>query len=487
MRNSMFGIASQAIGGGLFFLVALLIARHLGPDRFGAFSFVFAFVSVFHMLADFGLTNILIREISRHKQKVDEILGAVIPLVTFLALAGYGFIALSVQFLRISPDAEQAMYIMGATVLVTFHAAVYGSVCRAFEEMGYNAAGLVAQRVFLLLLIIPALYLEAGLPGIALCYLGERIFQWVFFYVLVRVRYPRYRWRYDTSYWRYLISEGLPVGAGMVLRRISWYVDTFMLVALSSASSVGLFSAAYRVIQMVNVIPFTLSVPLFPALSRLAAESSDKAFSLYTRAQKIFMLIGLPIGLWMILLGPQLIVLLFGEDYLSAGTTLSIMGLVVVFLFLNSLYVYLFSALGRQKLYMTGIAISVGINIVLDLLLIPVMDIQGAALATLCAELVLYLSGVVLLARLGYVTVFANFLLKPLLAALLAGSALIWPVFAHSWPSLMLGSLGFALLYVVLSFGLKVLTRDEIAAFRAALPKRGKAQVKGDNDESNGS
>ncbi len=99
VRNSMFGIASQALGGGLFFLVTLLVARHLSPEGFGAFSFVFAFVTVFHMLADFGLSNILIREMSRHRQKIAEVLGAVIPLVTLLALAGYGIIVLSVPFL----------------------------------------------------------------------------------------------------------------------------------------------------------------------------------------------------------------------------------------------------------------------------------------------------------------------------------------------------------------------------------------------------
>jgi O-antigen/teichoic acid export membrane protein len=474
----MFGILSQAIGGGLFFLVALLIARYLGPDRFGAFSFVFAFVTVFHMLADLGLTNILIREISRYKQQVDAILGAVIPLVSLLALVGFGAIALSVQFLRISAETEQAMFIMGLSVLVTFHAAVYGAVSRAFEEMGYNAVGLIVQRLLLLAFIMLALYLDSGLPGIALCYLGERIIQWGFFYALVRLRYARYRWRYDPGYWRYLIREAVPVGASMVLRRISWYVDTFMLMALSTASSVGLFSAAYRVIQMINVIPFTLSVPLFPALSRQAVESSVKAYALYTRAQMIFLLLGLPIGVWIILLGPQLMLLLFGEDYRAAGTTLQFMGLVVVFLFLNSLYVYLFSALGKQKLYMASIGISVLINVVLDFIFIPILDILGAALATLCAEVILYLSGILLLARLGYVMAYSRFLFKPLLVTLLASLTLVWPLLATGWTSLILGSLGYGGIFFLLAYAMNILTQDEIAALRAALPQ-GKRKVEG--------
>ena len=473
VRNSMFGIVSQALGGGLFFIVTLLVARHLNPERFGAFSFVFAFVTVFHMLADFGLSNILIREMSRQRQRIAEILGAVIPLVSLLALVGYAIIALSAGLLEITPEAELAVYIMGATVLVTFHATVYAAVCRAYEEMGFNAAGLVAQRAVLLLLILVALYLDAGLPGIALCYLGERLVQWLFFYVLVRVRYTRYRWRLDTAYWRYLLREGLPVGAGMVLRRISWYVDTFMLMALSTVGSVGLFSAAYRVIQMVNVIPFTLSVPLFPVLSRLAIESHAKVFAVYNRAQKIFVLLGLPIGLWIVVLGPQLVVLLFGKEYDAAGPTLRIMGLVAVMLFLNSLFVYLFSALGKQKFYMTSIAVSLLINILLDLTLIPLWDIEGAAIATLCSELALYTSGIILLTRAGQVTALFQLLLKPMIAVLLSGCLLVWPLVQGSWTSLIFGTAGFGGLFLGLVLGMRIITRDELLALKAALPGRG--------------
>jgi len=476
LRNSMFGIVSQAVGGGLFFLVTLLVARHLDPDRFGAFSFVFAFVTVFHMLADFGLSNILIREMSRQRQNIGEILGAVIPLVSLLALGGYAVIALSAGLLRISPEAELAVYIMGATVLVTFHAAVYAAVCRAHEEMGFNAAGLIAQRVVLLLLLLAALYWDAGLPGIALCYLGERLFQWLFFYFLVRIRYTRYRWRMDTAYWGYLLREGLPVGAGMVLRRISWYVDTFVLMALTTVASVGLFSAAYRVVQMVNVIPFTLSVPLFPVLSRLAVESHDRVFSLYDKAQKIFVLLGLPIGLWIVLLGPQLMVLLFGQNYDAAGTTLRIMGGVAVLLFLNSLFVYLFSALGKQKLYMAVIAMSLLINLLLDLALIPLWDIEGAAIATLCSELTLYVAGILLLARFGQVTALLQLLLKPLIAAGLAAPLLLWPLVSGSWTSLIVGSAAFAILFAALALGLKIMTREELMTLRAALPGRGRGR-----------
>lgn len=472
IRNSLFGVASQAIGGGLFFFVALLMARHLGPEHFGTFSFVFAFVTVFHMLADFGITNILVRDIAREKEKVDDILGGCIPLVTLLALCGYLLIVLSIQLFDLSYETELAMYIMGATVLLTFHAAVYGSVCRAFEEMGFNAVGLIVQRVILLIFTIIALYMDAGLPGLALCYFAERFAQWIFFYLLVRRRYSRYVWCIDTGYWRYLIREGLPVGAGMVLRRVSWHIDIFVLTVLSTASSVGLFSAAYRIVQMINVIPFTLSVPVFPALSRLAKESPGKAYALYSRVQKILMLIGIPLGMWVFALGPQIIVLLFGDEYQSGGMTLQLMGLVVVFLFMNSLFVYLFSALDRQKLYMLSVGASVFLNLVLDIILIPQFDIMGAALATLFAEITLFISSVIMLSRLGLSTAFLRPLIKPLMAAIFSAIMLLWPIYMPSFTALFAGSLGFIILYISIVYIWQVISHEEISKLLDAMPRK---------------
>ena len=157
--------------------------------------------------------------------------------------------------------------------------------------MELNAAVLVSQRVVLLVLVLAGLHSDADLPGLASCFLGERLFQWTFLRLLVWRRYTRYAWRFDVGYWRYLLREGLPVGAGMVLRRISWQVNILMLSALSTAAAVGLYGAANRVVHVLSVIPFTLSIPVFPLLSRIGAESPERAVALYERAQRALALI----------------------------------------------------------------------------------------------------------------------------------------------------------------------------------------------------
>lgn len=472
VRNVMFGVASQVIGGGLFFLVTILIARHLGPESYGSFSFIFAFVAVVHMVADFGLTQILIREIARNKLKLDEILGAALPLVTMFAVAGYFVIAVSTEFFSLTADSVQAIYIMGASVLITFHAAVFAAVPRAFEKMGLNAVVLVVQRVFLFLFTLTALYLDSGLPGIALCYLGERICQWLLLRTLVRMKYSRYQWRIDITYWRYLIREGLPVGAGMVLRRISWYLDIFILTMLSTANSVGLFSVAFRVIQLVNVIPFTLSIPIFPVFSRLAVESKERVFILYERVLKIFVLISLPIAVWILILGSNVTVFMFGDAYQPAGVVLMTMGPMVIFLFLNGLYVHIFSAVDEQSAYMKAVAVAVIINVVLDIVFIPMWGIVGAALATLISEVVLFVTGAVLLSKLGPKIKYLKLFFKPIITVMISSVALLWVANAPSVLNFIFGSAAFVILYLVIGNMLQILHIDDVNVIRNVLARK---------------
>jgi O-antigen/teichoic acid export membrane protein len=427
------------------------------------------------MIADFGLTNIVVREITRAKDRVGEILGATIPLVSLLAIAGYGLIVCAGEVLDIARDTRLAMYIMGASVLVSFHAAVYGSVCRAFEEMGLNAAVLVSQRIVLLVLVLAGLYTDAGLPRLAACFLGERLFQWTLFRLLIWRRYTRYTWRLDGGYWRYLLREGLPVGAGMVLRRISWQVNIFMLSALSTAALVGFYSAANRVVHMLNVIPFTLSVPVFPLLSRVASRSPERAVALYERAQRALVLIGVPVGVWIAALGTQVVLMVFGEAYERAGVVLQLLGPLVILLFANSLLVFICSALGMQRLFMAAAAICIVANVVLDLLLIPLFDIRGAALGSVGAELLFFATGSFLLGRQGLKTSVTAIFTKPLIAGLLAGSVLIWPATQPGLSSFVLGSLGFVAVFLVAAFFLRLL--GEVATFADALPLGGKRRI----------
>jgi O-antigen/teichoic acid export membrane protein len=143
-----------------------------------------------------------------------------------------------------------------------------------------------------------------------------------------------------------------------------------------------------------------------------------KLFRAYEQSLKFLYILGVPLAVIMFVLSERLVVLCFGASYREAAAALQLLAPAVVFLLPTSVYGYVFTALGRQRVYMGCVASALIVNTVLDLLLIPFYSYQGAAIATLAAEIMLFLAGLVMLARLGSDLTSLWLLCRPLMAGL---------------------------------------------------------------------
>ena len=478
MRNLIFGVFGETVSGALNFITLILIARSLGTSEFGNFSYILAFVGIFQLLADMGLTNTLVREIARERDRVLEIVGALRPLAWISSIIIFLIIALLGWPLSATTEIYQATLLLGLAVLATFHSFSYASVCRAFEEMGYNATGNVAHKLLQIGLVIIALQLDSGIVGIAVAMLVANVFQWLFFRTVVRQRYVRgLRWRYDISYWRYLLVEAIQVGFAMVFRRANQQVGTLMLAAMSSSTSVGLLSAAYKIIQMIDMIPFTLSLPFFPHISRLAREAPEQLFQLLEKVWRLFMIIAAPITIWLYVMSPRLIELMFGASYSNATSTLRVLTFTVLLLFLTALYAYIFLAIQRQRFYTISSALCLAANIIAGIILIPLYHHLGAAMAALAGEIIFCLSGAWMLYTLGLRLNIMRVVVAPIAIALVVAPILYLALHTSLLIAVMY-SLVYTLLYLVIVVVSGTLRKDERNFIVSFFIKRNTAETR---------
>ena len=471
LRNSLFGVASEVAGGALFFAAFIMLARYLGSERFGQLSYVLAIAGIFQLVADLGLTNVVVREVAAARDRVGEIFATLQPLIWMLSIGCFGLIA-AVAYLA-SPDAELfgATLFLGAAALATFHAVAYASVCRAYEEMGFNAVGNLTHKLVLLGCLAAAIVGRANLVGLGAAFLAGNLYQCAFFYAVVKRRYARQlRWRIDWRYARYLVAEAVPVGMAMICRRLNLHVDTLLLAALSSSGAVGLFSAAYKVIQVIDMLPFTLAMPLFPPFSRFARESRAALFAAVDRAFRVFLAIAFPLAGWLYFLAPELIVLLYGAPFADAASALRILAASVLFLFPTALYSYVFIAMGEARFYTLASAICLALKIVLDCALIVPLGHDGAAYGTLVAEIAFFASGALFLRRLGCRTPWLTLAAKPAAATLVScAAAFAWMPAARPLELLAGATLLYGIGYLGVGLLLGAVRRDEFAALRDAI------------------
>jgi O-antigen/teichoic acid export membrane protein len=468
VKNIAVMIAAEIIGFSLNFVIIILIARYLGVIGFGHFSFIVAFVGVFQLIADSGLCNIMIREIAVHKDKIAYQLGVTKSLLWIFSIAAFLLIVLIINIINPEPEVRHATYIMGLSTMAIVHTQGYTSVFRAMEEMEYNAIGFVLHKIVLISLIIPVIESELGLKEIAGSFLAANSVLWIFYYIIVSRRYRRPKIIINLKAWWYFISEAIPIGIASILRKITWQVDILILSAIGTASSVGLFSAPYRIIHSANILPHTISVPLFPFFSRLARHSYHELFPAYEKSLKFMYLFSIPIVVILVTLAQSIVSILFGDKFEQSYVALQILSLTLIFLFPTAQFVYLFSALGKQRLFTIGSIICLIINVILDFILIPKFDFIGACIGTLVAEITLFGIGMYFVKLIEKNVSFIRASWKPALSG-----ALMWVVLFQFKDASLLwilcGIFASALTYILSVILLKTFSRNELSLIKESI------------------
>jgi O-antigen/teichoic acid export membrane protein len=461
-KNVSSNLVSKVIGEGLNVFIVIFIARYLGITGFGNYSFVMAFVFAFRIIADSGISNILVREISTHKEEAGKYFGAARSLLWVLSALTVGLIAVVITIINPSRAVVISTYIMGLTVVSTFLAIGYGSVCMAFEEMEFNAYGFVLHKIVLFLFTYLSIRQDYGLQGIFASYLLSSLSLWIYYYSVVRWRYFKPRSYFDKSKWWFFIKEAFPLGVATILRNFTWQVDILILSALATAMAVGIFSAPYKIIAAMNQFTITLALALFPVFSRLAKKSMDDLFINFSASLKYMFLISIPLVTFTFVLSDRIIQIAFGAKFLPSVQALQILSFVGFFLFPSSLYMYFFTAIGKQRLYTICAGACLGLNVIVDFILVPRFTYIGACIGTLLSEFIMFYVGYFSLLKLGWKVKIFHLLWKPLFISAIIGGFL-YSIRGFSIPVLGFFIVVSLLFYIAGVYLLKVFSPYELS------------------------
>src|SRR5690554_6423846 len=111
LDNTLWIMGDKFIGLGVGFLVAIVVARYLGPEDFGTYSYVLSLVALFSVAGHMGLSGLVVREIVKKPKERGVILGTTFGLklismsVAYIGLLAYGFSyegVASIEFLLIA-------------------------------------------------------------------------------------------------------------------------------------------------------------------------------------------------------------------------------------------------------------------------------------------------------------------------------------------------------------------------------------------------
>lgn len=177
------------------------------------------------------------------------------------------------------------------------------------------------------------------------------------------------------------VRVAVPSYAANILQFLNYRLDLFLLALFWSSAEVGLYALAVTIAQLIWLLSNASGSALFP---RVAAGNDDLAVSTARteRFSRFAMASALAMAVPMAVLAAPLLRIVYGSDYESAALPmLLLLPGIVVFAPVNVLASHL-AGIGRPKFNLVVSAASLVVTVILDLLLIPVWGMLGAAAAS---------------------------------------------------------------------------------------------------------
>jgi len=376
-----------------FALVAIgLITRSLGQEGFGEYTTVLAFLSLFVILADLGLHSLMTREISVETEGLSKIASNFFTLrvitSAFFLLFGFG-----VAFLF--PYTVEVKFGIGIGALGFFFLSMHQLLLGVFQRhlaMHLAALAEIAGRgAQLLFVFLIYLYMRGETPHILLfSYLVVMsISSFIIFSLtfLFAQRYTKIGLRLDIPYWLKIVKTSWPIALSIVLTLIYFKIDTIFLSLMKPAADVGIYGAAYRVLEGLIFFPAMFAGILMPILSRDAVSNHAHFKEVFRKSMRVIAIFALPLVGGGVVLSYSITNLIGGEDFIIAGAPMQALFIATGIIFFGNILGRAIIALNLQKKAMFAYLLGVVLNVILNLIFIPKYTYMGAAWSTVITEI----------------------------------------------------------------------------------------------------
>jgi O-antigen/teichoic acid export membrane protein len=462
LRNSVLVVAARALAKLAVFIVVVLLWRHLGADNYGRFATIVVYVTLVGVVADLGLQTVFIRDASRDRAAFARYLANLLSARLLLSLVALVILAVALRLL--SPALFPYTLAAFALILTTSYSSLLRAVFYIRGRLGYEAIAIVAESIVLLALTIVAINRRATWDAFLWVYTISYLFTCLFAFAVLRWRWHEHvAIRLQPNFVRHLLMAGLPLALGFTVTTIYAQVDIVLLQLFKNFQMVGWYSAANKYIDAVAWVPQSAMGAIFPALSLLGATDRRRLAFAYEKSFKMLAVLGLPLAVGLGVTADSIVHVTRGFE--QSIPALRLLAPSVVLLFVNNAFIYTLTAINRQLDFTRLALFTLAVNLVLNLILIPVYGYLGAAAASTITEAALFAGGWWLLRR--------QRLALPILGSSgrVVASALVMGIAVYvirAWPLVIVIIAG-AAVYALALFGLGAVNPEEWSIVRSGL------------------
>jgi O-antigen/teichoic acid export membrane protein len=461
---------SQITTWGFAIILAIFVPRYLGAEYVGIISISNSIWLIISMVLSFGMDTYLTKTIARYPEKASELLSTSLLIRTAFFVMSCGIVALYSIAMRYSATQNTVIAINSLFFILLSYINGFSAAFVGLERMEFISIASITNRALLAGLSLILIFFDAGLYAIVIAGIVANFIACVILFVTFNRKQPLH-FRISLESARSILGNSsiyLVSGLAIVVYQ---QIDKPFISALANTTTVGWYGTAMNLFGTSMFLPVVFSSVIFPALSRSYASGDAKLNIIAQRSFDLMFLLSVPVGLGLVVIGKPLVALLYGPEFAPSGSILMMLGVVVIFTYLNTILGQLLISTDRTDKWNMVIILAILATLPIDYVLVPWTHQVfgngglGGTLAFLVTEFGMVVSAILLLPK--HTLQWSN--VRTAYLTLLSGLVMM----ATSWwfreTMMFLSILIAAVTYIGLVAILRIIPREDILLITNAL------------------
>lgn len=390
--NTIVQFLSKIISIVLGLFTIALMTRYLGPVGFGEYTTIITFLSFFAVAADLGLTLVTVQMISQPNIDQGKTLSNLFSLRLFSALILLLSAPIIIWFFPYSTAIKLGVAI---TWISYFFVALNQILVGLFQkELRLDKVSIaeISSRIILFLGIFVTVKLNYGLTGVLWASILSSFLSFVLHFYYSKP-FAKITLNFNWEIWLEIIKKSWPIGLTIVFNLIYLRADILLLSIFKTQNDVGVYGAAYKVIDVLITLPFIFAGIVLPIMTRAWIQKNTEHFKIILqRSFDLMAILAVPQFFGTYFLADKVMSLIAGPEFIIAGPILKILIGASSIVFMGTVFSHGVIAVNKQKNIISSYVFVAITSLIGYFILIPRYSYFGAAWVTIYSELAIALA-----------------------------------------------------------------------------------------------
>lgn len=403
----------------LRFILIIYVVRILGAEEYGKFAFAFSFVSTIAIFSDLGVADIATREFSRNKEKEKDFSDF---LTLGLILSAFALLLITIGsfFITSDFDIRKIIWVLGIFILINSIISIFCSLLRSRQKMEYEAGIRIAQALimtgaaFFIIFYIPsALNLSYGYLFSNIVIVSAVLALFHFYFQSIELKYNRDAFQ--------ILKISWPLSFGFTVGWICLNINSIMLGYFNLLTENGWYNASVRIIYILIMFAGLVIRSFYPMLSNFFVSSKERLQKSWDYMMRSIIFLTFPMVIGGIVLASKIIYFFYGPEFAPSIQVFKFLTIAAGIIFINLPFSAMLIVADQQKKNFIVIVAGILINIILNVLLIPLYGIHGATVSAIISFAIVLLLTIIFAKDSTNLTLFDRGFLRDFVVAAISG------------------------------------------------------------------